>query len=438
MKTFCMQRENRRNFLRRTGVFSATALLSAFWQPGWSRSLHHAMEQVKDIPSGELATNEDFWYYVQQAFTVSPQLINLNNGGVSPQPKIVQDAQDRFNRFANEGPSYYMWQHLDKGRESLRKNLARLAGCAAEEIAMNRNASEALETVIFGLDLKRGDEVILTRQDYPNMINAWKQREMRDGIKLVWLNLELPSEDNDYLANSFINAFTPGTKLVQVTHVINWMGQIMPVKRIAQAAHKRGIEVLVDGAHSFAQFDFSLADLECDYFGTSLHKWLCAPFGTGVLYVKKDKIKNLFPLLAAPDPKAEDIRKFEALGTRSFPTEQAIGKAIEFHEMIGIERKQQRLQYLKNYWMEKVKEVPGVLLHTSFKPAFGCAIGSVSVKGTDINALSAHLLEKYGIHTVAINWENIHGVRITPNVYTTIKQLDILVEGITTFANANH
>jgi len=429
-----MAATNRRSFLNKVGSFSATAMLASLAQPAWSRNLNDALKEAESIPPGILATDEEFWYYIQQSYTVSPSLINLNNGGVAPSPKTVQDAMKRYHDLSNEAPSYYMWRMLDQGREPLRRNLAKLAGCDAEEIAIQRNASEALETVIFGLDLKAGDEVVLTKQDYPNMINAWKQRELRDKIKLVWINLELPSEDEEYILNQYVKAFTAKTKIVQVTHIINWNGQILPTRKIADAAHARGIEVLVDGAHSFAQFQFTIPELGADYFGTSLHKWLSACIGSGMLYVKKDKIKNIFPMFAAGDAKSPDIRKFENLGTRPFFIEQAIGKAIEFYDMIGGQRKEERLMYLKNYWMNKVKDIPKVKLGTSMKKGFGCAIGLVNVEGKKPAELESFLMDKYKVHVVAIEWENIKGVRITPNVYTTTKNLDVLVEGISRFA----
>ncbi len=424
---------NRRKFLKQAGLGSGAVLASGYLHASHYENAKHIFAKHSDDSPGQLAADEDFWSYIQQCYTIAPGFINLNNGGVSPAPKVVQDAMKQYYDLSNEAPSYYMWRILDMGREPLRKNLAGLAGCSPEEIAMQRNASEALETVIFGLDLKRGDEVVLSKQDYPNMISAWKQREERDGIKLVWVNLELPSEDDDYLVNSFVSRFTSRTKLVQVTHMINWIGQILPVKKIAAAAHARGIEVLVDGAHSFAQFDFTVPGLDADYFGTSLHKWLGAPIGTGMLYVRKDKIKNLYPLFGSGDAKSTDIRKYEHLGTRPFFIEQAIDKAIDFNDMIGIKRKEARLHYLKNYWMERVKNIPGVKLHTSFKPAYGCAIGMVSVEGKKPADLDSFLLDNYKIHVVGIEWENIKGVRITPNVYTSIKNLDRLVEGIADF-----
>jgi selenocysteine lyase/cysteine desulfurase len=427
---------NRRSFLDKLGTFSATALLTSISRPAWSRNLDKALLAAGDRSPAQIAGDEDFWYYVQQSFTVSPELINLNNGGVSPSPKIVQDAMKRYHDFCNEAPSYYMWRILDQGREPLRKDLAGIAGCSHEEIAMHRNASEALETVIFGLDLKDGDEIVLSKQDYPNTINAWKQRAMRQGIKLVWIDLDLPSEDNEYLTSQYTKAFTARTKMVQITHVINWNGQILPARQIADAAHQRGIEVLVDGAHSFAHFEYKIPSLGCDYFGTSLHKWLAACIGSGMLYVKKDKIQGLYPLFAAPDPRSPDIRKFENLGTRPFFIEQAVGKAIGFYDMIGAARKEQRLFYLKNYWMNAVKETPNVKLHTSLKPGFACAIGVVSVDGKKAGDLDNFLFNEYRIHTTTVNWEHIQGVRITPNVYTTTRDLDKLVTGIREFAGS--
>lgn len=429
-----MPDNHRRRFLLKAGALSATALLSSFLKPAWSRDLEKAIRRAEDISPEKLATDEDFWYYIQQSFTVSPFLINLNNGGVSPAPRTVQEAMKRYYDFSNEAPSFYMWRELDKGREPLRVKLANLGGCDPEEITMNRNSSEGLETIIFGLQLKPGDEIVAAKQDYPNMVNAYKQREKRDGIKMKWINLELPSENEDYLVKKYVEAFTPQTKIVHITHIINWNGQILPVKKIADEAHKRGIEVVVDGAHSFAHIDFKIPDLGCDYFASSLHKWLYAPIGSGMMYIKKDKIKNLYPLFASDDPMKDDIRKFEHLGTRPFFIEQAINKAIEFHEMIGAERKQKRLHYLKNYWMEKVKDLPKIKFNTSLHPKWGCAIGNVAFEGKKPAELDSFLLDKYKVHTVGIEWENIIGVRVTPNVYTTTKNLDVLIEGIRNYS----
>ncbi|RYY93578.1 MAG: aminotransferase class V-fold PLP-dependent enzyme, partial [Chitinophagaceae bacterium] len=373
-------------------------------------------------------------YYIQQAFTGTPGLINFNNGGVSPAPRAVAEAMKSNYDFINGAPSYSMWRILDQGREPLRRSLAAFGGCNAGEIAMNRNATEGLDTVIFGLPLKAGDEVLVCRQDYNHVVFSWQQRAARDGIKINWVDLQLPSEDEDYLVQQYVKAFTPRTKLVTVTHMINWNGQVLPVRAIADAARKRGIEVLVDGAHSFAQLDFRIPDLGADYFSTSLHKWTYAPIGTGALWVRADKIARLWPLHGAEKFAADDIRKFEHLGTRPFYIEQATHKAIEFNEGIGLARKQQRLHYLKNYWMERVKDLPGVRLSTPFSPKWSGAIGMISVDGKKPGELDSFLYTNYKIHCTTIDWNGVRGVRITPNVYSTTKQLDLLVEGITRYA----
>ncbi len=421
----------RRNFISNT---SKTALFMAFLPNASASDLKKQFERTMNFTPGQLATDEDFWESIAQAYTVDRGIINLNNGGVSPQAKPVQEAFEKLYEQSNLGPSYYMWRIIDKGREPLRQRLAAMAGCDKEELAINRNTTEALGTVVFGLNLKPGDEVVLTKMDYPNMIQAWKQREKRDGIKLVWIDLQLPSEDEESLVSQYVNAFTSKTKVLHLTHIINWCGQILPAKKIIAKAHEQNIEVILDAAHSFAHFDFKLSDLNCDYAGTSLHKWLGAPFGNGFMYVKKDKIKSLWPLFPNDKPDCEDIRKFEVLGTRNFATEQAINSAIDFHEMIGTQRKEARLRYLKNYWCMKVKNTPGVKLNTSLSNDFSCALAHVEVKGLTAGQLEAKLFNDYKIHTSPIAWEYLNGVRITPNVYTRLPELDKLVTAINIIA----
>ncbi len=422
--------KNRRSFLQQLKALSLGITPLPFFQSAQGRDLLEAIKDKQLLSVEKITTDEDFWQLIKQAYTVSPTLLNLNNGGVSPQPKVVQDAVERYNQLCNEAPSYYMWRTLDRGREPLRSKLADLAGCSPEELAINRNTSEALETVIFGLRLKAGDEVVLSKQDYPNMKNAWSQRASRDGILLKWLSIKYPSENKQDLIDQYVSAFSENTKVVHLTHMLNWNGQILPVSEIALEAQKRGIEVIVDAAHTFAHLVYTIPSLNCDYWGTSLHKWLGAPFGTGLLYVKKDKIKNLYPLFAAPNPEADNIRKFEHLGTRSFAIEQAIGQAIDFHWMIGSERKFKRLHYLKNYWTEQIQQIPGIQLLTSLHPDFGGAIALIAIDGQKPEKTAQLLQNKYKIHTTSSKTDNIYGVRITPNVYTSLRDLDRLVAAI--------
>jgi selenocysteine lyase/cysteine desulfurase len=420
----------RRKFLNQISLTTGSLPFLSFANPLFAEEAKRRIPKSLPGMERDLPGDEDFWGWVRESYTTSPNIINLNNGGVSPQPKIVQDAHIRYYQYCNEAPSYYMWQVLDQGREPLREKLAGICGCSPDEVAINRNATEGLNTVIFGLNLKAGDEVVLTKQDYPNMINAWKQREKRDGIKLIWLNLTLPEENEDILVKQFVAAFSPKTKVVHVTHLINWCGQILPVKKIAEEAHKRGIEVIADGAHTLAHFDFRIPDLECDYFASSLHKWLGAPFGSGLLYVRKEKIKNVWALLSNNEPDGPDIRKFESLGTRSFASEMAIGAAVDFHEVIGANRKENRLRFLKDYWVDQVKDLPHISFNQPKSPLLSCAIASLVVAGKKPEEVAGELFTKHKIHTVAINWENIHGVRVTPNVYTSLKDLDKLANAI--------
>lgn len=379
----------------------------------------------------DIALDADYWRTIQEAYTASKSdIVILNNGGVSPQPIAVQQALDKYNAFSSRGPSYYMWRQLDKGREPLRERLAKLAKVSAEEIAINRNATEALNTVIYGLDFEKGDEVIGTYQDYPNMIQAWRQRAMRDGLVYKQINFQFPIEDDDAIVAAFEREISSKTKLLHITHVVNWVGQILPVRKICDMAHKKGIEVLVDGAHSFGLLDFSIADLNCDYFGTSLHKFLSAPIGSGMLWIKKEHISKVWPLICNDQPKSSNIRKFETLGTRSFAIEQAIGEAIQFHESIGAARKEARIRYLKNRWCNQVIKQPKVRLHTSMKDDYACAIAGFSIDGMRPAEIDSILMNQYKIHTVGIEWENIKCVRVTPHVYTTEEQVDSLAKAI--------
>lgn len=426
---------NRRSFLQKAAILSGAFSLNNLFNETHAAEWKSMLNNKAMLTPEALASDEDYWSYIQQAYTVNPNIINLNNGGVSPAPITVQQALQRYNQLANEGPSYYMWRILDQGREPLRAKLAELAGCDPNEVAINRNATEALNTVIYGLRLQKGDEVIGTKQDYPNMIQAWKQRALREGIVYKQISFDFPIEDNDAIVAAFERAITPATKVLHITHLINWVGQIMPVQQLTAMAKRRGIQTIVDGAHSFGLLDFNIPDLGCDYFGTSLHKFLSAPIGSGMLWVKKERIASLWPMMCNDNPESDDIRKFETLGTRSFPIEQAIGEAINFHNAIGPARKQARMHYLKNYWASEVQKIPGVQIHTSLNPAFSCAIAGVSVAGKTIAQLDGELFNTYKIHTVGIVWENISCVRITPHVYTKTKDLDKLISAITTIAS---
>ncbi len=421
---------NRRNFLLTSAAtLSALDLFSTIDKP-FTRSLEKQLSKLENQSFDASVENEDFWGWIRENYTISANLINLNNGGVSPQPKVVQDAHIRNYQYSNEAPSYYMWRILNEQREGLRQKLAVLCGVMPEEIAINRNTTEGLNSIIFGLDLKEGDEVVLSTFDYPNMMNAWKQREKRDKIKLVWIDIPQPTEDDATIVKLYESAISSKTKIVHITHLINWTGNIVPCKAIADMAHKKGCEVIVDGAHSFAHMDYKIEDTGADYFATSLHKWLGAPFGSGLMYIKKDKIKKVWALLSSAEPDGDDIKKFENLGTRSFASEMAIGTAIDFHNIIGAKRKEARLRFLKDHWIEKAVKLPKAKIFTSLKSNYSCAIASIGFEGWQAQQVEFNLFDNYKIHSGSVIRENVNGIRVSPNVYTNIQELDVLIKGL--------
>lgn len=391
------------------------------------RDVHAATAKVSHLSPEDAAANEDYWAAIQNAFSVTRGIINLNNGGVSPSPKVVTEALIRYIWEQEDCTAYTMWEILEPQSETIRTGLAELFGCDREEIAITRNASESLEILLDGMDFKAGDEILTTTQDYPRMLTTLRQREKRENLKLNLIKVPIPPKNLSEITAAFEKGITDRTRLILISHMINITGQITPVKAVCDLARARGIETIVDGAHSFAQFDFKQADLGCDYFGTSLHKWLYAPKGTGLLYVKRNKIPKIWPLMAAEAKQANDIRKFEEIGTHSAAPKLAIGDALVFHNAIGGKRKEARLRYLSRYWMNKLKDVPKIRFNTSFDPNQSCAIANVQIEGTDPKAVTKYLFDKQKIFTVPIVHEEFQGIRITPNVYTTLQELDLFV-----------
>ncbi len=396
-----------------------------------------AMRELASVPGSpdEIASDESYWAVIQRAFTQDRSIINLNNGGCSPSPLVVQEAQARHLSRANSmPPPVVLWREQEPAREHIRERLARQWGVDPEEIALTRNASESLQICQFGLDLSRGDEVLTTTQDYPRMITSFKQRERREGIVLKQLKVPVPCEDPGAIVRVFEEAITPRTKMILISHVINLTGQILPVKDVVAMARRKngGIPVIVDGAHAIAQFEFKLSDMGCDYYGVALHKWLAAPHGTGLLYVRREKIKGLWSLMGSMPENEADIRKYEEIGTHPVAATLAIGEALTFHQTIGGARKEARLRYLRDRWAKRlVAHSSGrVKLHTSLKPEFSCAIATFEIDRIDSVKLSEYLWDKKGILTTAIKHDEFSGIRVTPNVYTTLEELDRFAESV--------
>jgi selenocysteine lyase/cysteine desulfurase len=405
---------------RASGV--AMAALPTFRKDGLSRILAAGV-QAAGRSAESLAADENYWFEIQSAFNIDRSMINFNNGTLCPSPQIVEEALRRYDEFVNLSPAHNQ-AIIGAQLETIRQGLAANFGCDPEELAITRNTSESLEIVQLGLNLKPGDEILTTDQDYPRMLTTYRQRERRDGIVLKTIPFDVPPRDWDDLYEMFEKAVTPRTRVIHFCHMTFTTGQIFPVRKICQMARSRGIETVVDGAHAFAHFPFKKDELDCDYYGTSLHKWLLAPTGTGFLYVRKEKIPTIWPLMAAGPESQGDIRKFEEIGTHPIPIKIAISEALIFHEGIGVARKAARLRYLRDRWANRLAENKRVKIIHSPDPRQSCGLGFVSVEGLDPAKLVSFLWDKHRIFVVSLTYPKFSGLRVTPNIYSTLQEVD--------------
>jgi isopenicillin-N epimerase len=418
----------RRSFLAGSG---AGLIVAAFREDALARAAG-ADKDAGRCPAGELAGNEDYWAEIQRCFDTDRTVVNFNNGGVCPTPTHVLDQMIRDLRFTNESPVQHMWRILEPRVESVRRGLAGEFGCDPEEIAVTRNASEAMETLIFGIDLRRGDEVIITDQNYPRMITSWEQRARREGIVVKKICFPIPLPSPGVFVERVRAAITPRTKVIEFPQITNLSGQVLPARDVIRLGREQGIAVFIDGAHAFAHLAFRRDDLECDSFGCSLHKWLLAPIGTGFLYVRKSKQKSIWPLMGADPPLDEDIRKYEQIGTHPAANHNAIAAALAFHRSIGTGRKLARLRYLRDRWAKPLLAAdPRVKLWTPIDDdAASGGIALVQIQGTDSGQLFGYLWDKHRIVTSPTKHAQFEGVRVTPNVYTTLDEVDLFVDAM--------
>ena len=423
---------SRRGFLRITGVLGTAAAAA---RANGLDAVEAATAAVADRPADEVAQDEFYWREIQEAFTLDRTLINLNNGNSCPSPRVVHEAYKRYLDFSNQAPVYHRGQ-LEQNAETARRRLAAEFGADPEEIAITRNASESMQIAQECLDLQPGDEVVTTDQDYPRMLTTWDQRMRRDKIKVTRFQFQAPATQQD-LYERFERAITPRTKVLHFCHITNVTGQLFPVQRLARLARQRGILTMVDGAHALAHFPFKIRDLECDYYGTSLHKWLLAPTGTGLLYVRREHIAKSWPLQAVAERQSDTIRKFEQIGTTPAAPKAAINEAIAFHQAIGAERKAARLRYLTLRWANRLKQNPRVKLYSSLESGQTWGLAYVAVDGIDPRQLSTFLWDKYKIIANAMVQGQLpgqqfpyQGIRVTPNVYTTLEEVDTFASAV--------
>ena len=424
---------SRRSFLRAAGAAGGVATATRHFNV---ERVLAASQAVAGRSPEDVAQDEFYWRQIKMDFELDRSIINLNNGFTCPTSRMALESEIRFLHEINMAPIFYQFPIADRC-QTFRVRMAQEFGCDPEEVALTRGASESLQIVQNGIDLKPGDEVLTTEQDYPRMLTTWDQRMRRDGIKVTRLQFPVPTT-GDFLYNMFEKAITPRTKVIHHTHITNLTAQLFPVQRIARLARSKGIVTIVDGAHALGQFPFKLRDLECDAYGVSLHKWLLAPIGNGMLYVRKEMIPRFWPLQAAPEQQDDDIRKFESIGTHPWAIRAALGEALAYHQAIGGERKAARLRYLTLRWVNALKKYPRVQILTDMsEPAQAWALCAVNIKGIDVGDLSKFLMDKYRIVVVGLKGGvppnqvfDYQCLRVSPNIYTMPEEIDTFIEGM--------
>jgi selenocysteine lyase/cysteine desulfurase len=414
---------NKRTFIKNAGMIGIGGFLSL-------DAMAEAVKSVSHISPSGLSADEDFWATIRKGYRLKPDFINLENGYYNFLPEELLEKFINHIKEVNYQGSYYMRTVQFENKKAMAAKLAALTGCPADELIITRNTTESMDMIIGGLDWKPGDEAVMAEQDYPAMLDMFRQVAKRHGVVNRVVSVPVDPRSDEEIVKLYEGAITGKTKLLMICHMINLTGHILPVKKICDMAHSKGVQVMVDGAHAIAHIKFTIPELNCDYYGSSLHKWLSVPLGAGILWVKRENIGKVWPLIAEGERKPDDISRLNHIGTHPVHTDLTIADSIDFYNMIGAERKEARLRYLQHYWSDKVRLLPHIIMNTPSDPARSCGIANVGVKGMKPGELGDMLFEKYKIYTAPIDGASVHGCRITPNIYTSRAELDILVKAL--------
>ncbi len=414
---------NKRDFLKNTSLLSVGAMLGFPHLKDIFDSHHPQLSELNE-------NNEDFWQKIRSGYRLPNDFINLENGYYCIQPEEILQAHIKHLREVNLQGAKYLRTVQAENKMKMVEQLSNVAGCQPTELIITRNTTESLNTIINGFPWKQGDEAIMATHDYGSMLDMFAQNATRYGITNKMVSLPLHPISDEQIVDIYEKAITSRTKLIMVSHIINITGQILPIKKICAMARKKGVQVMVDGAHAFAHIQFKISDLDCDYYGSSLHKWLSNPLGAGFLYIKKEHIPTIWPLFAEHDTPNNNVLRLNHTGTHPVHTDLTIGDSLHYYFTLGAERKENRLRFLKNYWVDKVKDLSNVTMNTPHSNERSCAIANFKINSLAPTETAKQLLEKHKIFTVAINNKGTEGCRITPNVYTSLQELDKLVEAI--------
>jgi len=420
---------NKRQFIK-------DIVLTSIATPLGIAGMAKSFEQKAHLPATVLAKDEDFWTSIRNQYLLKPDYINLENGYYNFLPQPILNKFIEHIKEVNLQGSYYMRTVQFENKKNIAARLAGIAGCLPEELVITRNTTESLDLVIGGFDWKAGDEAIMALQDYGAMLDMFEQIHNRYGVVNIKLSVPNHPKNDEEIVNLYATAITPKTKVILVSHMINITGQVLPIRKICDMAHAKGVQVIVDGAHAFAHVKFRIDELDCDYYAAALHKWLSTPLGAGLLYVKKNNVKNLWPLLADGEKDINKITRLNHIGTHPAHTDLTINDCMDYFEMIGAERKEARMYFLQNYWTSKVRNLPKIIINTPADASRSCGIANVGIEGISPADLAKRLMTEHKIFTVAIDYANVRGCRITPNLYTTTKELDSFVLALKTLANA--
>lgn len=412
---------DKRNFLKTIGALSFSPLLSA-------NELSKTFSIKNKLP--KIENDEELWKEVRSHYTLKDEYINLESGYYNIIPNPILENFIKHVKHVNVEGSYYMRYDLKKNKDRITSELAKLVGSSTDQLAITRNATESLDLVISGFPWKEGDEAIYAKQDYGTMKEMFEQISSRYGVVNKVISIPNHPKNDEEIVSLYESQITEKTKLIMVCHMINITGQILPIKKICEMAHKYGVEVMVDGAHCVGHFDFSIDDFNCDYYGSSLHKWLATPLGVGLLYVNKKNTEKLWPLLANGIQNKSDIKRLNHIGTHPVHTDLAISNSIDYINWIGIKKKEERMRFLQRYWSDKLRNINNIIINTPEDINRSCGIANVGLKNITPSEMSKILMDKYKIFTVAIDYANVKGCRISPNVFTTTQELDILVEAV--------
>jgi len=419
---------NKRQFIK-------DIVLTSIATPLGIAGLAKSFEQKAHLPAAVLAKDEDFWTGIRNQYLLKPDYINLENGYYNFLPQPILNKFIEHIKEVNYQGSYYMRTVQFENKKNIAARLAGIAGCLPEELVITRNTTESLDLVIGGFDWKAGDEAIMAVQDYGAMLDMFDQIQNRYGVVNKKLSVPNHPKDDDEIVNLYASAITAKTKVIFVSHMINITGQVLPIRKICDMAHAKGVQVIVDGAHAFAHIRFRIDELGCDYYAAALHKWLSTPLGAGLLYVKKDNVKNLWPLLADGEKDINKINRLNHIGTHPVHTDLTINDCMDYYEMIGAERKQARMYFLQNYWTSKVRNLPKIIINTPADASRSCGIANVGIEGILPADLAKRLMTEHKVFTVAIDYANVRGCRITPNLYTTTKELDAFIKALKIMSN---